>query len=164
MCSGGDSALHRLQNLGSDNMFDPVAKQHMWLLASQLTNMVVGSIPWFNVEGSRPEWCISSMIYSGDTPFWSETLDMFDLVAKQLMQLLASQLTNMVVGSILWFNMFDLVAKQLMQLLASQLTNMVTGLTPWFNMFNPVAKQLMHLLASQLTNMVVGSIPWIGAQ
>ena len=27
------------------------------------------------VEGSRPEWCISSMIYSGDTPFWSETLD-----------------------------------------------------------------------------------------
>ena len=27
------------------------------------------------IEGSRPEWCISSMIYSGDTPFWSETLD-----------------------------------------------------------------------------------------
>ena len=29
-----------------------------------------------HVEGSRPEWCMSSMIYSGDTPFWSETLDM----------------------------------------------------------------------------------------
>ena len=27
------------------------------------------------IEGSRPEWCISSMIYSGDTPFWSETLE-----------------------------------------------------------------------------------------
>ena len=24
---------------------------------------------------TRPEWCISSMIYSRDTPFWSETLD-----------------------------------------------------------------------------------------
>ena len=28
-----------------------------------------------NIEGSRPEWCISSMIYSRDTPFWSGTLD-----------------------------------------------------------------------------------------
>ena len=27
-------------------------------------------------EVSRLEWCISSMVYSGDTPFWSETLDM----------------------------------------------------------------------------------------
>ena len=26
-----------------------------------------------NIEGSRPEWCISSMIYSRDTPFWLET-------------------------------------------------------------------------------------------
>ena len=26
-------------------------------------------------EGSQPEWCISSMIYSRDTPFWSETLN-----------------------------------------------------------------------------------------
>ena len=24
-----------------------------------------------HIEGSRPEWCISSMIYSRDTPFWS---------------------------------------------------------------------------------------------
>ena len=30
----------------------------------------------YNIEGSRPEWCISSMIYSRDTPFWSGTLDM----------------------------------------------------------------------------------------
>ena len=28
-----------------------------------------------NFKGSRPEWCISSMIYSRDIPFWSETLD-----------------------------------------------------------------------------------------
>ena len=28
-------------------------------------------------ESSRPEWCISSMIYSRDTPFWLETLDLF---------------------------------------------------------------------------------------
>ena len=27
-------------------------------------------------EGSRPEWCISSMIYSLGTPFWSDTLDL----------------------------------------------------------------------------------------
>ena len=29
-----------------------------------------------NIEGSRPEWCISSMMYSRDIPFWSETLYM----------------------------------------------------------------------------------------
>ena len=28
-----------------------------------------------HIEGSQPEWCISSMIYSRDTPFWSNTLD-----------------------------------------------------------------------------------------
>ena len=27
------------------------------------------------IESFQPEWCISSMIYSRDTPFWSETLD-----------------------------------------------------------------------------------------
>ena len=29
------------------------------------------------IEGYQPEWYISTMIYSGDTPFWSETLDIF---------------------------------------------------------------------------------------
>ena len=29
-----------------------------------------------HIKGSRPEWCISSMIHSRDIPFWSETLDM----------------------------------------------------------------------------------------
>ena len=38
---------------------------------------VMSSILWFHIEGSRPEWCISSMIYSRDTPFCSETLDMW---------------------------------------------------------------------------------------
>ena len=28
-----------------------------------------------NIEGSRPDWCISSMTYSRDTPFWSGTLN-----------------------------------------------------------------------------------------
>ena len=26
-------------------------------------------------EGSRPEWGVSIMIFSRDTPFWSETLE-----------------------------------------------------------------------------------------
>ena len=30
---------------------------------------------YLQIEGSRPEWCILSMIYSRDTPFWSETLE-----------------------------------------------------------------------------------------
>ena len=29
------------------------------------------------IEGSRPEWCISSMRYSRGTPFWSETLKLY---------------------------------------------------------------------------------------
>ena len=32
-----------------------------------------------NIEGSRLEWCISGMIYSGYTPFWSETLDILQM-------------------------------------------------------------------------------------
>ena len=28
-------------------------------------------------EGSRPEWCISSMIYNRYIPFWSETLEIW---------------------------------------------------------------------------------------
>ena len=38
-----------------------------------LVNVVLQfKIPCLEMEGSRPEWCISSMIYSRDTPFWSE--------------------------------------------------------------------------------------------
>ena len=29
------------------------------------------------IRGFPPEWCISSMIYSGDSPFWSETLELY---------------------------------------------------------------------------------------
>ena len=29
-----------------------------------------------NIEGSRPEWCISTIYHAWDTPFWSGTLDM----------------------------------------------------------------------------------------
>ena len=28
-------------------------------------------------EGSRPEWCVSNIIYSRDRPFWLETLNMW---------------------------------------------------------------------------------------
>ena len=34
------------------------------------------NLPVF-IEGPRPEWDISSMIYSRDTPFWSGTLEMY---------------------------------------------------------------------------------------
>ena len=37
-------------------------------------NVLVDLYKWVSIVGSRPEWCISSMIYSGDTPFWSRTL------------------------------------------------------------------------------------------
>ena len=30
---------------------------------------------WTHIEGSRPEWCILSMIHSSETTFWSGTLD-----------------------------------------------------------------------------------------
>ena len=32
-----------------------------------------------HIKGSRPEWCISTMIYSRDTPFRSGTLDIIQL-------------------------------------------------------------------------------------
>ena len=34
-----------------------------------------GELGLLHIEGFQPEWCISSMMYSRDTPFWSETLD-----------------------------------------------------------------------------------------
>ena len=37
---------------------------------------------WSHIEGSQPEWCISSMIYSRDKPFWLEILDMQKLTPK----------------------------------------------------------------------------------
>ena len=42
-----------------------------------------GSLFWvrfLHIKGSRPEWCISSMMYSRDVPFWSETLNMWLLL------------------------------------------------------------------------------------
>ena len=38
-------------------------------------NVSCGQLNLQNIEGSRPEWCISSMIYSRDTPFWLETVE-----------------------------------------------------------------------------------------
>ena len=34
-----------------------------------------------SIEGFRPEWYISIMIYSRDTPFWSDTLDTQSLMS-----------------------------------------------------------------------------------
>ena len=36
-------------------------------------------------EGSQPEWCISSMIYSRDTPFWSGTLKIHSFSVNSLL-------------------------------------------------------------------------------
>ena len=54
-----------------------------WNLQILLSNWIISytqkkhfSLTWTKIEGSRPEWCISSMIYSTDTPFWSGTLQM----------------------------------------------------------------------------------------
>ena len=50
------------------------------LLHSQLYLWVPPPLVRFlHIEGFRPEWWISSMIYSRDTPFWSGTLDMWPL-------------------------------------------------------------------------------------
>ena len=43
-----------------------VNKDHFWPLKS------CSLITMEHIEGFRPEWCISRMIYSRDTPFWSE--------------------------------------------------------------------------------------------
>ena len=37
---------------------------------NHLVGLVVKVSPREHIEGSRPEWCISGMIYSRDTPFW----------------------------------------------------------------------------------------------
>ena len=47
------------------------------------------------IKGSRPEWCISSMIYSRDTPFWSEKVEIHSrLSAKNISIPLRSMLTS----------------------------------------------------------------------
>ena len=42
----------------------------------------------FKIKGSWPEWCISSMIYSRDTPFWSETLEIILTITDKKQQVL----------------------------------------------------------------------------
>ena len=46
-----------------------------------------------HIEGSQPEWCIWSMIYSGDIPVWSETLDI-DLCSQSCGSALAATLVQ----------------------------------------------------------------------
>ena len=52
---------------------------HVWQKKHKHTyNYIDTALTRLHIEGSWPEWCISSMIYiySRDTPFWLETLDM----------------------------------------------------------------------------------------
>ena len=42
---------------------------------------IISKLSWYfvivkeNCEGSRPEWCVSTIYHAWDTPFWSGTLD-----------------------------------------------------------------------------------------
>ena len=64
--------------------FSLTAKQYLNQLWQQQQKTVISLysiVVTVYFEGSRPEWCISSMIYSGDTPFWLETLDLLNSTA-----------------------------------------------------------------------------------
>ena len=56
---------------------------HISFVALVLKSPQIGASLSLYIEATQPEWCISSMTYSGDTPFWSETLDMFSLLRKE---------------------------------------------------------------------------------
>ena len=51
-----------------------------WLVHSEISESEILRLVYLmlqlDIEGSLTERCISSMIYSRGTPFWSETLDM----------------------------------------------------------------------------------------
>ena len=59
----------------------------------------------WHIEGSRPEWCISSMIYSRDTPFCLETLDM-DLFVEVVGDWSHSQFWLDVLLTFSWYKLF----------------------------------------------------------
>ena len=46
------------------------------LFARDIVTLLVNKHSVLYIEGSGPEWCISSMLYGQDTPFWSATLDL----------------------------------------------------------------------------------------
>ena len=55
-------------------------------------------------KGSRPEWCISSMIYSRDLPFSLETLDLFlDMhVTKSISGVVVLPVDNLHAAALKW--------------------------------------------------------------
>ena len=69
------------RNLGVLGNKDSISKSWNDVLKSLKATSVSCCVKFFRgedsmsstIEGSRPDWCILSMIYSGDTPFWSET-------------------------------------------------------------------------------------------
>ena len=54
--------------LQSERMAGPACCRSVFSQANKLYK-------YSHIEGFRPKWCISTMIYSRDTPFWSEILD-----------------------------------------------------------------------------------------
>ena len=74
----------------------------LWTITEELQKKSWSSLSYMihdaqHIEGSRPEWCILSMIYSADTPFWSKTLNM--LLGKFKT---ASLDRSLKLGTILW--------------------------------------------------------------
>ena len=64
-------------------MFSPVRvttlqgkPDQLWFCTDVHLQGTLEKLERVQIESSRPEWCISSMIYSRDTPFWLETLGM----------------------------------------------------------------------------------------
>ena len=101
---GGPSLLlcnHRLQSLWCHS-FQVQREQSCrmwWTISSSLLSQTAEPVipvcfrytdrlQWLvhklNIEGSRPEWCISSMVYSRDASFWSGTLVVWSCFAWRL--------------------------------------------------------------------------------
>ena len=45
------------------------------------------------IEGSQSEWCISSIMYSRDTPFWSDTLEIIQSISSDFIDALFQKVT-----------------------------------------------------------------------
>ena len=69
------------------SFFCPVFKVRVQDTTVTMNQAIVIHTSHYNYifEGSRPEWCISSMIYSRDTPFWPGTLDLVGITLHQSM-------------------------------------------------------------------------------
>ena len=64
------------------------------MVSEILTEKLLG----LNIEGFRSEWCISSMIYSRDTPFWLGTLDIIQQASRVLIRIIILCMVVMQLG------------------------------------------------------------------